>query len=73
MDQYSPTHFKQFSYVLQNAEQRESYTGHGTHLKDVAFGSCPLHMWLKQWLSITVLQPVIHADSQHLTTIVICS
>lgn len=27
----------------------------------------------KQWLNITVLQPVIHADSQHFTTIVICS
>jgi len=42
MDQYSPTHFKQFGYVLQNAKQMESYTGHGTHLKDMAFGLCPL-------------------------------
>jgi len=48
MGQYPSTHFKQFSYVLQNAKQRESYTGHGTHLKDVASGLCALHMWLKQ-------------------------
>jgi len=72
MGQYSPTHFRRFSYVLQNAKQRESYTGHGTHLKDVAFGLYALHTWLKQWLNITVLQPVIHAGSQYLT-IVICS
>jgi hypothetical protein len=73
MGQYSATYFKQFSYVLQNAKQRESYTDHGTHLKDVAFGLCALHMRLKHWLNITVLQPVIHADSQHLTTTVIRS
>jgi len=36
LGQHSPTHFKQFGYVLQNAKQRERYTGHSTHLKDVA-------------------------------------
>jgi hypothetical protein len=70
MDQYSPTHFKQFSDVLQNAKQRESYTGHGTNMKDVAYGFCALHMWL----NITGLQPAINSDLNLLpNTTVICS
>ena len=47
MGQYSPTHFEKFSYVLQNSKHRESYTGRGTHWKDVAFGLRALHTWLK--------------------------